>query len=84
MKREAINESEAGMNESALLPISDDWLVNRKEGVKELRRLYPDIFGEVDVDFASAWKKTREDIKVQEENKQEKETKEDDSTKDDI
>lgn len=88
MKREAINESEAGMNESALLPISDDWLVNRKEGVKELRRLYPDVFGEVDVDFASAWKKTREDIQVQEEIKkeekpQEKEIKEDESAKED-
>lgn len=90
MKREAINESEAGMNESALLPISDDWLENRKDGVKELRRVYPDVFGEVDVEFASAWRKTRKDLDSQEVKKEEnnediniKEIKKDESTEKD-
>lgn len=59
MKREAINESEADLNEDALLPLIDDMLESRKRGVEEVNKL----FGlNIEVDLTSSWKKIRQDI----------------------
>lgn len=53
MKRESINESEAGMNEDALLPLIDDMLKCRKDGVEKIN----DMFGtDISVELDSAWK----------------------------
>lgn len=59
MKREAINESEADLNEDALLPLIDDMLESRRNGWN----LFNKIFGtKVEVDLTSSWKKIRSDI----------------------
>lgn len=67
MKREAINESEADMNEDALLPLIDDMLYNRKKGVEAVNKLYGT---NIEVDFSSSWKKIREDIILSQEVKE--------------
>lgn len=59
MKREAINTSEAQMNDDALLPFVEDMLACRRKAADQLNRL----FGwNVSVDFASAWKDRIEKI----------------------
>lgn len=64
MKREAINESEASMNEDALLPLLDDMLENRKIAVEKINKM----FGlNIEVDFSSSWKKLRKDIEIAQE-----------------
>lgn len=59
MKREAINESEASMNEDALLPYVDDMLKCRKEALEKINKMWGT---NIEVDFASSWKKLRQDI----------------------
>ena len=61
MKREAINESEASMNEDALLPYIDDMLQCRKEALEKINKMWGT---EITVDFSSSWKKLREDIET--------------------
>lgn len=57
MKRESINESEAGMNEDALLPLVDDMLESRRVGLEMMNS----IFGtNVSVDLSSSWKNVLE------------------------
>ena len=64
MKREAINESEASMNEDALLPYVDDMLKCRKEALEKINKMWGT---NIEVDFASSWKKLREDIETAQE-----------------
>ena len=64
MKRESINESEADLNEDALLPLTDDMLQCRKIGVKAINKLFGTS---IEVDYSSSWKKLREEIKQREE-----------------
>lgn len=59
MKREAINESEADLNEDALLPLIDDMLESRKSAIEQINKLY-DL--NITVDLTSSWKKIRSDI----------------------
>jgi len=59
MKREAINESEASMNEDALLPYVDDMLKCRREALEKINKMWGT---NIEVDFASSWKKLRQDI----------------------
>ena len=61
MKREAINESEASMNEDALLPYVDDMLQCRKEALEKINKMWGT---NIEVDFASSWKKLRQDIEI--------------------
>lgn len=85
MKREAINESEADLNEDALLPLIDDMLESRRVGWK----LFNQMFGtNVEVDLTSSWKKIRSDIigkgkEEQKENPEEKVEESEDVTKKD-
>lgn len=52
MKREAINSGEAALNEQALLPLIDDMLECRRQGLKQLNKL----FGlNVTVELSSSW-----------------------------
>lgn len=75
MKREAINESEADLNEDALLPLIDDMLESRKVAIEQINKMY-DL--DIKVDLTSSWKKIREDIleskKPEEETKPEQES----------
>ena len=64
MKRESINESEADLNEDALLPLTDDMLQCRKIGVDAINKLFGT---NIEVDYSSSWKKLREEIKQREE-----------------
>lgn len=66
MKREAIGVGEAAMGEDSLLPLCDDMLEKRREMCKKLNSLYG---LNVTVDFASAWKQTREEIELELEEK---------------
>lgn len=59
MKREAINESEADLNEDALLPLIDDMLESRKVAIEQINKMY-DL--NITVDLTSSWKKIRSDI----------------------
>lgn len=57
MKREAINESEAGMNENSLLPLIDDIFNNLRNGLDECNRRWN--WGAT-ITYASAWEETQE------------------------
>lgn len=59
MKREAINSSESGMNEDALLPLIDDMLNCRKIGLEKINRMYG---LNITVDLSSSWKEVRDSI----------------------
>lgn len=68
MKREAINESEADMNEDTLLPLIDNMLKQRKLIAKQLNEKFKDILNdEIDVEISSSWKKIRKEIEIREE-----------------
>ena len=70
MKREAINESEADLNEDSLLPMIDDMLYQRKLMCESLN----EKFGtNISVELSSSWKKIRKEIELREE-QQESET----------
>lgn len=57
MKREAINESEAGMNENSLLPLIDDIFNNLKAGLDECN----ERFGwNASIRYNSAWEEIQE------------------------
>lgn len=59
MKRESINEQEAGMNEDALLPLIDNMLRCRKQAVEKVNKMYGT---NIEVELSSSWKKVRNDI----------------------
>ncbi len=64
MKREAINESEADLNEDSLLPMIDDMLHQRELMVKSVN----EKFGtNISVELSSSWKKIRKEIALREE-----------------
>ena len=72
MKREAINESEADLNEDSLLPLIDDMLLQRKLICDALNEKFKEYLtdGEVSVDLSSSWKKIRKEIELREEQQQ--------------
>jgi hypothetical protein len=77
MKREAINSSESGMNEDALLPLVDDMLKCRKIGLEKINQMYGT---NITVDLSSSWKEVRDsivnDADTDYENEQEEKTEE--------
>ena len=75
MKREAINESEADLNEDSLLPMIDDMLHQREIMCENLNKKFGT---NISVELSSSWKKIRKEIALREE-QQEKEV---DSTED--
>lgn len=56
MKREAINEAEASMNEDILYPTVDDMLDMRKQAIEKINNMYGT---NISVEFSSVWKKLR-------------------------
>ena len=60
MKRESLNSSETTMDESVLLPLIDDMLKSREDGLKKVN----EMFGtNITVKLSSSWEKIREEIK---------------------
>lgn len=68
MKREAINESEADLNEDALLPFVDDMLQQRKLIAENLNAKFGT---NIEVELSSSWKKIRKEIALREEQQEE-------------
>lgn len=58
-KREYISTQEATMSEPTLLPLIDDMLRSRKEGIEEVNRLYGT---NISVRLSDEWAKIREDV----------------------
>jgi hypothetical protein len=64
MKREAINANEAQMNEDSLLPLIDDMIQCRKEGLEQVK----EMFGvDIGVEFASSWEDNRIELPIEQE-----------------
>lgn len=61
MKRESINEAEAGLNEKSLLPYADILLQQRKENVEKINKMYG---LNISVDFSSSWKIQHEESEI--------------------
>lgn len=66
MKREAINSTETDANADTLLPLVEQMLLERKRGIERLNKLYG---LSASVDFAGAWKRVKEDTKLNQEAK---------------
>ena len=64
MKRESINESEATMNDDALLPLIDDMFECRKRAVDKINEVF-DL--NITVELSSSWAKLREEINLENE-----------------
>lgn len=63
MKREAINESEADLNEDSLLPMIDDMLFNRRLLAENLNKKFGT---NIKVELSSSWQKIRKEIDLRE------------------
>ena len=62
MKREKLSTTESQMNNDALLPLVDEMLESRREGIK----LVNEMFGtNIEVSFASSWEKLVEEFQAQ-------------------
>lgn len=64
MKRESISRGESQLNNDALLPLVDDMLLCRQEGVKRVNKMFGT---NISVDFASSWKDNQEEIELEHE-----------------
>ena len=72
MKREAINDAEAGMNEDSLLPLVDDMLECRKIGLEKVNKMFGT---NITVELDSSWRVVKTDYteEPQEENQTQEE-----------
>lgn len=62
MKREKLSTTESQMNNDALLPLVDEMLESRREGIK----LVNEMFGtNIEVSFASSWEKLVEEFQAE-------------------
>lgn len=64
MKRETITSNENILNVDSLLPLADDFLKQRKIACEKINKMFGVNWS---VDYSSAWKKIRTEIKVKEE-----------------
>ena len=80
MKREAINESEADLNEDSLLPMIDDMLEQRKLLCENLNKKFGT---NISVELSSSWKKIRKEIELREK-QQEVETSTEESVSEEV
>lgn len=78
MKRESLNSSETTMDESVLLPLIDDMLKSREDGLKQVNEKYGT---NITVKLSSSWAKIREEIKNE---LAKQETEIDDNANDDV
>lgn len=61
MKRESINSNEAQLNEDALLPLIDDMLRYRKEGVEAVNAMFGT---NISVELNSSWEDNQEELEL--------------------
>ena len=71
MKREAINGSEAGMNEESLKPFIDDMLESRQEALKKINAMYGT---NITVKLSSSWVRREKIVQDEVKDKPKKET----------
>ena len=76
MKREAINENEAGMNEDSLTPLVDNLLKERKEGAERVNAKFGT---KISVELNSAWQKVHQEYFSNDEDTKDEPEKESDS-----
>ena len=62
MKRESLNSNETTMDEDVLLPLIDDMLESRKNGIEEVNKMFGT---NITVKLSSSWEKIREEIKLE-------------------
>lgn len=62
MKRESINSGESQLNNDALLPLIDDMLNNRREGLSKVNAKYGT---NITVDLSSSWKDNQQEIDLE-------------------
>lgn len=67
MKRESLNSSETTSDNAVLLPLIDDMLKNRQEGITKVNEKYGT---NITVDLSSAWEDIQEESEVIENDKQ--------------
>ena len=60
MKRESLNSNETQMDEDVLLPLIDDMLQSRQDGIKEVNKMFGT---NITVKLSSSWEKLREEIR---------------------
>lgn len=63
MKREAINTSEAQLNDDALLPFVDDMMRNRQEAIEKINKMFGT---DIKIKFSSSWEEKQEENKEKE------------------
>ena len=59
MKRESLNADEVKLNVKALLPLAENMLICRQDGVEKVNKMFGT---DIHVEFASVWKDTQKDI----------------------
>lgn len=62
MKRETLTDSENAMNSDALLPLIDNMLCERREGVERVNAMFGTS---ITVDYSSAWQDNAEELELQ-------------------
>lgn len=61
MKRESINSNEAQLNEDALLPLIDNMLRERKEGIERVNEMFKT---NITVELSSSWEDNQEELEL--------------------
>lgn len=61
MKRESLSTAESQMNHDALLPLIDDMLKCRKQGIEKVNAMFGTS---ISVDYASAWKDNIDELEM--------------------
>lgn len=61
MKRESLNSTESQLNDDALLPLVDDMLKCRKEGIKKVNKMYGT---NITVKLSSSWEDNEQEIEL--------------------
>jgi len=67
MKRESIGAEEGQMNNDGLIPLIEDMLKSRKEGIEQVNTMFST---NISVELASSWKIRKEEISGQPENEE--------------
>lgn len=73
MKRESINDSEAGMNEESLKPFIDDMLQNRKDALEKVNKQFGT---NITVELSSSWVRRKKIVSDESEEKPEEQAEE--------
>ena len=78
MKRESLNETEIGIDEDTLLPLIDDMLKNRKQGIEKVNAMFGT---KITVKLSSSWQKIRKELAQEQKQNEVDETSNEDAPK---